>query len=547
MVVLASAFAAETRADGPRSPGMDGFGPAQAEPLLIPPASSLLLKPEPIVIPIFAIPPNYDSAAVTGIAAADFNGNGLTDLAVAWYATDLQDMSVNRRAITILYGTGRESFLPGPEIDLYISNDKFPELSIFRNGTSEIVVGDFDGDGDPDIAALPFFGDELWFIENMGDGTFDQHLYFIFDINSEGNAITPPKAFAADFVGNGRDELVYVVDPVLYVDQVPVHFWRGARLDDMRRARWEGFGGPYVSWSRSLAVGDYTGDGKADLAFSASDSPPLEIDPIIVVWHSLNLHTRKFQVSTFQPGFLCSEILPFRSPDMCRSGIVALDLNGTDLEFWRPTACSGPPAFELAATESGFTGSVNRGMAGELGDLNGDGMPDLVTRQKLASLSTCDEVEVAIQSGSGAAWSRVDPTPLSTCGFAESGSNQILRPRNLVVADLFGNRRPEIIAAFGPEEFQAEDSVSPGTLRIAIWNNSCLGDVTADGRTGVADLARVLASFGLCEGESGFDLVSDLDRSGCIDAVDLMIALEDFGCNYAVGGDSINEQILSHE
>ncbi|MEP0845706.1 MAG: VCBS repeat-containing protein [Phycisphaerae bacterium] len=485
-------------------------------------------------MPVFSVGAQFDAATISDVEPADLDGDGLVDLAVAWYATDFQDMSANRRAVSILLGTGSPEFAPGPVLELYQPNFEFPEKSIFRNGTSELAVGDFDGDGDPDLAALPFFGDELWFIENLGGGAFAQYLYFIFDINSGGNEITPPKAAAADFAGVGRDVLVYVVDPILYVDQVPIHFWRGTQLSDMRRVRWEGNGGPFVQWTRSLAVDDFDGDGRPDVAFSGSDSPPLEEHPAIVLWHNLNLSTKRFDVSTFTPSFLCSDIVAFRPPQACRAGLLTLDLNGLVAEHWAPSSCSGPPTLSLVAAEEGYVGSFNRGMAGATGDIDGDGDLDLVTRQRLTSLDDCGAIDVTRIAPDGAALDRVDPAPVLTCGYAESSANGILRPRNLAVADLFGNQRPEIVAAFDAEEAEGEAGAN-GTLRLALWSNSCPADVNADGQTNILDLGELLGAFGSCDGTPDFDAAVDLNHDGCADVDDLALILENFGCTCCVG------------
>jgi hypothetical protein len=131
-----------------------------------------------------------DAATVSDVELADLNGDGRKDICVAWYATDFSQMAANRRVLTVFFDQGT-GFARGQDIDLYIPDYDVPARSVFRNGTSEIAVGDFDGDGDLDLAVLPFFGDELWFLENLGDGTFVPHLCFPFGFNSTGNFLTP--------------------------------------------------------------------------------------------------------------------------------------------------------------------------------------------------------------------------------------------------------------------------------------------------------------------------------------------------------------------
>src|ERR1041384_4579095 len=110
-------------------------------------------KREPTILTIAEIAPNFQYAAITDIEATDFDRDGMTDLAVAWYTTDNDSPALDIRALTIFYGSGTGAFARAPDINLYYYNAANPSLSIFRNGTAELAVGDFDGDGDLDIAA----------------------------------------------------------------------------------------------------------------------------------------------------------------------------------------------------------------------------------------------------------------------------------------------------------------------------------------------------------------------------------------------------------
>lgn len=55
------------------------------------------------------------------------------------------------------------------------------------------------------------------------------------------------------------------------------------------------------------------------------------------------------------------------------------------------------------------------------------------------------------------------------------------------------------------------------------------GDLDADGDVDLADLSRVLASFGRCAGDEGFEAAADLDRDGCVAIGDLTILLAAYG------------------
>ncbi|MCA9243328.1 MAG: VCBS repeat-containing protein [Phycisphaerales bacterium] len=56
-----------------------------------------------------------------------------------------------------------------------------------------------------------------------------------------------------------------------------------------------------------------------------------------------------------------------------------------------------------------------------------------------------------------------------------------------------------------------------------------LGDIDLDGDVDLSDLAGLLAAFGTCDGDAGFNPGADLDDSGCIDLGDLAGLLSEFG------------------
>jgi hypothetical protein len=77
------------------------------------------------------------------------------------------------------------------------------------------------------------------------------------------------------------------------------------------------------------------------------------------------------------------------------------------------------------------------------------------------------------------------------------------------------------VATLGDEELH---------LRAALWRNSCLGDVSRDGRTNVIDLAALLGQLPDGEG-SPFAPDADLNKDGCVDLADLAIVIGDYGCD----------------
>lgn len=61
---------------------------------------------------------------------------------------------------------------------------------------------------------------------------------------------------------------------------------------------------------------------------------------------------------------------------------------------------------------------------------------------------------------------------------------------------------------------------------------ACVADLNGDLRTDLNDATLMLASFGLCQGEPGYNPAADIaDANGCIDLNDLTMLLSDFGCD----------------
>ncbi len=495
--------------------------------------SALLVRPLPLRLSLADLPDQYDVVTVTDVELVDLNGDRRLDIVAAWFATDLQSPPSGRRFVTIFANVGND-FTRAADIDLFIYDVAFPPRSVFRNGTAEVAVGNFDGDGDFDLAVTAFFGDEIWFLENLGGFRFAPHLVFPFDFNSTGNFITPPRALAADFDGDGRDDLVYLVDPVLQVDEQFLHFWKTTgRISAMFRVAWTSPAQSQVAdWTRALTIGDFDADLRPDLAFTGARSGDTERDPILALWYGF-APPGYFQAREWPLRILCSDALVLPGPQVANPDLVLTDRDGTQVQIWSPISLSAH--YALSAELSGYAGlSPNRGMAVAAADMNGDGRADLVTKQKLGGPSDANQIEITLQTNAAPGWVRVQPTPIDTSGFRNIANNQILRPRNLALGDLLGNSLPEVVAGFAGSPIEDKAHQPAGwKLELAIWENGCRGDVNRDGATTPADLADVLAALGQSEALPDFNRDFDVTKDGRILADDLRIVRADIGCQCA--------------
>ncbi len=176
------------------------------------------------------------------LVAADFNGDGNPDLAV----TNSED-----NTISVLLGDGNGLFQP----QRVLSNGGFPE---------GIVAADVNGDGDVDLVTADFLSHAIEVQLGNGDGTFTQRPpHFLSQTN-------PIDLVAADLSGDGRIDIAVVN--------------RSSSSVSVLLGNGDGtFGGQqnYATSSSPLGidVADVDGDGRLDLAVTGEDADVVSLFP----------------------------------------------------------------------------------------------------------------------------------------------------------------------------------------------------------------------------------------------------------------------------
>jgi hypothetical protein len=164
-----------------------------------------------------------------GIAVADLKNNGTQDLIVANTGSD---------NISVLPGNGDGTFQP---------QVAYP-VSVANNSAWAVTVGDFNGDGFPDVAAASGANVSVW----LGTGTGTLNTAVGYNAGDTAYAIA-----ARDLFGNGKLDLV-------------VANTNGSNVSILAGNGNGTFGSP-VNYStsgspQSVTVGDFNGDGRPDLA-----------------------------------------------------------------------------------------------------------------------------------------------------------------------------------------------------------------------------------------------------------------------------------------
>jgi hypothetical protein len=171
-----------------------------------------------------------------GIAAADFNGDGMTDLATA---------NAPGGSVTVLIGTGGCGF-----------NDTFYDLGD-SSGPHGIVARDLTGDGAADLAVSDPADHEVEVLINDGSGNFGPAKAYA-------TTPVPTPLTAGDFFGDGETSLVTGLATQGGTGGVAAlpGAGTGAFPDSIMTTI------PSATATRGVAAGDFDGDGVLDVATS---------------------------------------------------------------------------------------------------------------------------------------------------------------------------------------------------------------------------------------------------------------------------------------
>lgn len=331
-------------------------------------------------------------ATPVGIATGDFNGDGIPDLAVA----DLSDGKVY-----VQYGDGSGNFpnaAPGSPYHV-------------GGAPTAITVADFNGDGYLDFAVSSQTGPVFVWLGSMS-GSFSAAP------NSPFTAGNSPSAIATgDFNGDGIPDLV-----VTNSASNNLTLLQGDGTGNFTAFSSSPFSGAGISYPNAVVVGDFNGDGIADLAIANINGA----DVSVLLGNGSGGFTaapgNPFSVGNSPYGLAIADFNLDGKPDLVvvtHYAQAAYVLLGNGSGGFSPS--SGNPFPIGAGAQTVATG-----------DFNGDGKPDFIVANNSDST-----ISVLLGDGTGTSFMAASGSPYSLA----SG------PYAVIVADFNGDHRPDFAVA----------------------------------------------------------------------------------------------------
>jgi hypothetical protein len=376
-------------------------------------------------------------ATPRAVAVGDFNGDGKPDILTA----------NSNGTLTVLPGNGNGTFLG-------------PITSTVGGSFTSLAVGYFNGDARPDLAVGTGAGLDV--LLGNGDGTFQLKSTITFPVSASMPELTQPVSAVAvgDFNGDGKGDIVANASGPLGGN---LSILLGNGDGTFQAPVSLNVGGIQVA---SVIVGDFTGDGKADVV-TGNAAPPNSGGP------TLSLLAGNGN-GTFQAH---------RTVNLGETGdaLAAADFNGDgklDLALASRSGANVAVLFNgggTFATTPAYPGNVLPS-AEAAGDFNGDGKQDLVVT------GIGGNAAVLINNGDGTF--RAGPT------LTVPGS-----PTSVVVGDFNGDGRQDV--AVGTQQgtvyvFRGNGNGTFGTALVFNLgtNNSvqslAAGDFNGDGKLDLA-------------------------------------------------------------
>ncbi|MFP5234456.1 MAG: FG-GAP-like repeat-containing protein [Acidobacteriota bacterium] len=278
---------------------------------------------------------------------ADFNNDGFEDLAY------IQDLPMGGNPNFVVKFSNKDgSYSSG-------TSYKVPEFQGSDDSIAQLVLGDFFNDGNMDIVAFTWESGKAYLYRNNGKGTFT--LSGSFQYGPSGGPVNTISAVTADFNHDGKLDLAYILNQQLEV-------WAG---------NGEGAFSSGLSQSVSgvqLAIGDFDGDGKADLLVY---NDPASISTATVYYGDETGHFPDSATLGMSQGYVAFSIGDVNGDG--KSDVIAVD---PTIAKSRVYVFYGDAARKFASRTSMLTGRCVSASPVQVADLDGNGLNDLIVQEQ---------------------------------------------------------------------------------------------------------------------------------------------------------------------
>jgi len=356
---------------------------------------------------------------------------------------DLATANAGSNNVTVRLGNADGTF--GPKVSLALGNSP-----------TSVTAGDFDGDGKLDLAVTISSDNNVAILLGNGSGGFGPA------VTTYANPTGPHYVVAGDFDRDGKLDLAVANG--------------GSNDISILLGNGSGGFGPATNvaagtYPESIAIGDFDGDGTRDLAVANFDSH----DVSILLGNGSGGFGAAVSVSIpATPPALVASPTSVTTADLNGDG--KLDLAVTDWTSGRVAILLGNGAGSFGAATTFAVGTAPNAVVA--GDFNGDGKPDL-------AVANYNSGTVSILAGNGSG------------SFALAFNEVTSSPIALAVADFNGDGKPDLASA----EYGA------GLVSILLNRSACFANCGAYGNA---------TSFGGFFGGSSV-AAGDFNRDGKLD------------------------------
>lgn len=342
--------------------------------------------------------PKLDYAMEAGagpfnVAIGDLDGDGKSDIAVA---------NVNSNTVSVFRNMSTNGTISFPtKVDF-----------IMGGGSYSVAIGDLDGDGKPDLAVANYTLSTVSVFRNTsisGTISFDTKVDFT-------TAAGPFKVAIGDLEGDGKPDLAVAnwssnTVSVLKNTSISGTISFAAKVD------YTAGDGP-----RSIAIGDLDGNGMPDLAVTN-----LWDHTVSVFGNTSMSGTISFAAKLDYTTGPSAESVVIGDLDGDGKSDLATAKAGNTVSVFRNTSISG--AISFTPYVDYLAGTDHRSIA--IGDLDGDGKPDLAAANSSSNLLVLKNTSV---SG-------------TVSFFADAGYSTGTDPRSVAIGDLDGDGKADLAVA----------------------------------------------------------------------------------------------------